>query len=245
MTTPDYPDWQQPVALVDQSVYVTGAPIVLRAPGGSPQMDVSSLNSVGMNIQLPNSGLPNRYRLALQWAEQGVNVSRQVITFHGLGAYTSPTISMLALQVPVRGGQLSLGLTGDSADPVAINLFGSTRVLAGGIGILTNDSPGQLLVSSAVLSAPSGGTAQCWVPPAARAITISAGFAITSGTLEVDAVRDSNTGLGIGRLTMIATSSLAGGIAVELPVAGMATELTIKNNDATAHAGQFNVWDVS
>jgi hypothetical protein len=245
MTTPDFPDWQQAVAIVDTAAQLTAGAVVLSTGQSTPSLDTSDVNTVLIEIAPPQAAAAGkRYELFLLWQEAGVNVFQEVLTYHSALSYDTALSRMMWI-VPARAATLTVLLRGSDASTSSVIVSGSTRALAGGEPQIFRGNVFRRLLAVGTTSIPAGGSiGPFYVPPSARAISARIGGTNNLVSCSISAV--DLVGI-VPTANLLWDNTATGGndSLVNLPVPSMGLEITLANADVAARSANIVVWDVS
>lgn len=245
MTTPDFPDWQQAVAIVDTAAQLTTGAVVLSTGQSTPALDTSDVNSVLIEVTPPQAAAAGgRYELFLLWQETGVNVFQEVLTYHSALSYAT-ALARMTWVVPARAASLTVLLRGSDASTSSVIVSGSTREAAAGQPQIFRGNVFRRLLTVPTTSVPAGGSiGPFYVPPSARAISGRVGGAAALVTCSISAIDLA----GIVPTPNLIWDSLPNGgnqSIVALPVPAMGLEISFANTDTVARNANLTVWDVS
>lgn len=245
MTGPlDYPDFTQPVAAIERFTPLSAIPANIANNATVTGIDTSAGASVVLRIVPPNGAVGDRCMLQAIWVTGGQTVDLDTLTFHSVASYASSANS-IAWRLPAKGTELQLFYSTTGAGALGIQGTLSTRVFGGDQAINPDgNNQGPMLVRDN-LGINAGVTRTFYVPPVARAVTIAAGYAITTGTMTVNGIGTPGATPIASKLDQVAFSPTLGGSVIELAVPGIGLEVQVTNGDAGNHAGTITVWDVS
>lgn len=244
MTLPDYPDFVQSVAFLEQVSTPAGFPANLN-PGGSVQVPgVDVAQSVVLNLGLPNGAAGDHLSLTLDWGDGALESDQDVLTFHSAASYGFRT-TQIYYQLPVRGNTLALTYANTGAGVLAVGVSLSNRQLADAHLSRQGNNQGRLLLDTGnLLLAAAGASATFYVPPVASRLRVS-------GTGFATAQRVTGSGVSLPGGTPAASVIYnkqtvdAGGVDVEIACPNTGTEWVWTNNDAAGHTVSLRVWDAS
>lgn len=242
--TVDYPDFTQPVALIEQ---VSGNLI----PGGAvnigastPQIDSSNYASIAIAITLPNALISTPYAMKLLWYEGADVYDSETITFHSGPTYGNFG-NALYWQLPVRGSLFTLTAQGSVVNAIAVTAVGSNRVVNSASVQTSNVIYDRSLMSGPAVSiAPGQDYGPYWIPPVSRAYCLTFGASVANPTYSVLAIACNNGAFGY---TNLLSGAITSGYTVfsDFVLPGSALQVSMHNSTAAATYLLISVMDVS
>lgn len=243
-STVDYPDWTQPVALIEQvsGDLLNGAGFP--SNGSILNVDSSRFASLALAIVLPTTVIGSRNVMRILWLEGAQIVDRDTLTFHSQASY-STNMTTLFWHLPVRGSAFDITTRVENAGVLPGVVLGSNRVING--AAISNDGTelDRVLLAPAPVSIAAGQTyGPFYIPPVSRAYQLTAGATQAATQLQVTTISD-NAG-GFANAAML-TQSVGNGFLFynDLVVPGSALSVGIKNSAAAASTMQLGIMDVS
>lgn len=245
MTTPDFPDWAQPVGVIDRAAVIGAGVQTIHNNQSTAALDTSRYNSIGLQITPPSTFASHRYLLNAAWSEAGHVIDNDTLTFHDSASWISQQMAPLFWHLPVRGDSVTISCLGDDNANITFWLIGSTRQLNGDAPTVSNSQPGrQLLTASFGVVAAGTTTSVVYTPPAARAVLVRLNQKASNVQVNVTAVSGVGTGIGgVSAPVIFGTDPTNAGVAYEVPACGL--ELSITNADTSNHTCTLNVLDAS
>lgn len=245
MSAPDFPDWATPVGLLDTSVLIGNANWVLHNGQSLTNVDSSRYSSIGIALDLPASVAGQRYLMVINWKESGHVIDSETLAYHsGLSYSNGASVNTLYWHLPVRGSAFDVTIYGSDNSDSFFYLIGSTRDLAGSPPTVGNDWPSRLLLNYGTAIGAASATPTLYVPPTTSKVRIVYSYAITAGNLNVQAVARA-TGTVNAQRTFIVQATGQALTTVDIAVPATGLEIVLTNNDAAAHTGSIQAWDVS
>lgn len=243
MTLPDYPDWEQPVALAERITQLFSG--TLADNSGLVQLDTSNTQSISVSITPPAGAAGLAYELQLLWINGASFVEYQAVSFHTLASYGFPP-NPIVVQVPARASTLRAVMQGNHGSNVAVVIYGSTRqVLSPAVSRIGSTGP-QLLAAPGSLVVPAAGvSATVYVPPTASRVRIGTDSALATTQLRVSGW---NVGAGGAVLNTELFRQAGNGvtpITAEFYAPLFGLSFILANSSGAAIGVTPTVWDVS
>lgn len=247
MTTPDYPDWTQPVALVDQATNLSPPGNQLVPNGASLALDTSALATLDFVIIPPDAASLQRYDLLVQWEQGGDVFGTDSVSMYGINTYTLP--SEFGWQLPCRSQACTVYAVGSDPTPINVLIESSTRQLQAP-RILRAGSEGRNAIMDSGLQNVAAGasTPNYYAPPVSQQLVACVTFGSTKMFAQGNALCYGAGGLSdvfLCAINAAPTGQTATPLPVVLPAASMSTVWNIHNSDTVAHTAQIVVYDGS
>lgn len=241
--TPDFPDWTTPVGLLDQAAFLPVGGQALVANGAGVTLDTSDVASVTIMLKALVSSAADMFILTAQWREDGQIVANETLTLWGSAGPTFEYVHQW--QLPARGGQLVLLLSGTSNTAATYAVMGSTRTVQDGRYSYPNSPNTRLLLDTGSVAVGAGASSAGFAIPAVTSrVALRMNFTLTAIQLQLNAIASVGGAPALVPFEYFSTpAGIAGSFIAEAPF--MATQLVMVNTDTGGHAIHTYAWDVS
>ena len=244
MTTPDFPDWQQPTSSVERFGIIASYTQVLNCGGQTPNYDVSRWQSVTINVAFPLGGaVGDRYCLSIIWYDNPSTMAQENITFHGALSYGAS--GNFAFQTPVRAGTMFMQLVGPAGQSLAYYITATT--LNPGASRLFYPQPAKwpLAALQGGVSLGAGASSPTiYMPPVDKCISGRFTGSAGPGVYRFIAPYLNNGAMSTTVIQDIPTTTLTNNIQ-QIFCPRMGLEVSAINSDTVARTLGYNLFDVS
>lgn len=245
MTTPDFPDWANPSASVEQvsAQLIPGSS--LASNGAAADLDTSRYATLSVAYGGPGLLAGQAFQLQFQWLLGAQTVGWDAVVFHDPTATDVYPLAQTA-QVPVRATRCLVRIIGEASAACGVNLWGSTRRLDIDRPRLSRYQFGTLLLETP-LTATAAGADQPLLrtPPVSRAVAIKVACNVATTPFRLLAQGPSWSAAAFTR-ARLGLWTANGDITVDdVPVPNQGLEWTLTNLDTVSRSIRLSVWDVS
>lgn len=247
-TATDFPDWTQPVGIIDQAALVSAPNQDIPAYPASVEYDTSRVATLILRILIPEEPAPGTYAVIAQWSEAGTDTTNDVITFPGAPGPVGEYFPMM-VTLPVRGSAVQLSVVGTDSRPVGVQAYTSTRAVSGPQCRSGRSTSGAFITDTGYVNVPASSSVQL-----ASLLPVGSKLGITVSTnspevyVNAAATVLSGGAIATGNLGyfVIPSGSPINGIATTtVPAPLCATQWTATNTDTAAHLARLAVYDLS
>jgi hypothetical protein len=245
MTTPDFPDWTQPVGTAPRTKTVLAQGAYLC---GFVQHTGIALDGYGrliVFVQYPTAGaVGDRYAVTATWGTGTFPGHQETVTFHSGQSYQNNPYGFI-LEIPIGGSNVDIGVFGPNGAGVNLGAVATSTPLA--VSKLSPWTPGTvpLLGKQSTVAVPaSGSSAPIYIPPTDRAVQMFIGGSGTTCVYRLRGVYLATTVLAADILADYPASNSEQNQVTLAPRTGLEA-LMVNTDSGAAHNALFNVWDVS
>ena len=247
-TATDFPDWTQPVGIIDQATLVSAPNQDIPVYPAGVEYDTSRVSTLILRILVPEEPAPGTYAVIAQWSEAGADTTNDVITFPGVAGSLGDYLPMM-VTLPVRGSAVQLSVVGTDSRPVGVQAYTSTRAGTGAQCRASQSTSGAFIIDTGNVNVPGGGNVQLasLLPVGA---TLGMVFSSTSSKVYLSgtALVVLNNAMGtanIGFLQPTPGALLPNPPYTEIPAPLVATQWTAYNTDTVTRIVRLSVYDLS
>lgn len=242
----EYPDFAQPVGILDESNDYTGG-LVSTGGGVLGPFDTSRVGTLFARLQVPDLGAVAGVQgvAEVTWIEGGVAVTKQGFTYHSKASYSNDTAELFAV-LPVLASQVQFSALTSDGSTGMVQIIGSTRQPPPGprMNNPLYSRTRRLLSAAPGVIAAGASAGPYYLPPVGREVLFRLNQRSATMTVTVNAVTVES---GLFAVTPLVTFSGLDqpnmGVAVPAPFMGL--EVMIANNDTVGHTTTLAAWDVS
>lgn len=244
MSTPDYPDWTQPVSQIEQvsTLYQSNA---INLPGGSTgQMDTSRAQTIIGSFVPDSTPAAGPNVITFDWDLGTGTAVTDIITVWDIN--DTPAAGGCTFRIPVRGSRLNVFWSAN--DPTvrtaALTLVQSNRAEPEPVVYQSAQNPGRLMIATGTVGVLAGQTQIFKFGPVARAISLSMFAGAANGRIELRGANSNGATLAVVSLgTWVPAGQFVVVPAIPLPFTAL--EVLLENLTGATMNMIANIWDVS
>lgn len=243
MSTPGYPDFTQPVALVERDVYLANA--TLTSGQSYHSLDVSGFQCVAVTLSGIGIGsTEQQWQIVLQWEAGGGIVFVEQYTVDlcitGVNGITGNWV-----KVPCKGAALTVTATSNNgANQAAVSVIGSTRADSTPRYASNVSTDNRVLYYTGSINVPATSTVSVFVPPVGLQYGLHLFASGNNLTYQYSAVSFDGNAFHLRRIFAVAQPATEQSFTIG-PCPGMGGRLDIVNTTAGALNAALALWDAT